>query len=485
MQQLPLITGVLNYIKENNISFCMPGHKGGKGFTATSEGHEFLEKLVQFDLTEVDGLDNLHHPEGVLLKSQQLLSEYYGSKKSYYMINGSTGGNLAMVFAAFNEGDTVIIERNCHRSISNALVLRKLKPIYLKNEIDDTYDLPLPPSLDIIYSTIEENPGAKGLILTYPNYYGICINLKEVVKKAHEKAMVVLVDAAHGAHFGTIDDFPENPVLLGADYTVMSAHKTLPSLNQAAFLHLGDAASSQKADFYVSVFMSTSPSYMLLCSMEYARYYLEIYGVEGYKSLVKLTRQYKDKINSLNDFKVIDSEVLGNKVYKTDNSRFILNIQKGYSGEALYNVLRNAGIQPEMVAGRNIVLIFSPFNSEEEFENLYNVLVDCDMSKLKSQHIQLKALEVPEMIMTPYEAVEAKKIKLYIDESADKICGEAVVPYPPGIPLLNPGERIDGHTIDAIKYYLKNKITVLGILDDKITVIEDNYIDRSRYNGKR
>ena len=164
MSRLPLVEGVLKYIKEKNISFCMPGHKGGLGFLKTNARKELYENFIKGDITEVDGVDNLHHPEGIIKESQQLLSEYYGSTKSYFLVNGSTSGNLAMIFSCFNEGDKIIVERNCHRSIFNAIIMRKLKPVYIKNKIHYKYDAPFPIDKEHFFSLIKENKDAKGII---------------------------------------------------------------------------------------------------------------------------------------------------------------------------------------------------------------------------------------------------------------------------------------------------------------------------------
>lgn len=173
--KLPLVEGVLKYIKENNIRFSMPGHKGKIGFNSTEIGRELYKNFIDMDITEVEGVDNLHNAEGIIKEAEEALAKFYGSKRSYFLVNGSTSGNLTMIFSTFNEGDKVIVERNCHKSIFNGIILRKLKPVYIKNKINLKYDAPLSIDEEHFLHVLDENRDAKGIIITYPNYYGVCL----------------------------------------------------------------------------------------------------------------------------------------------------------------------------------------------------------------------------------------------------------------------------------------------------------------------
>lgn len=456
----------------------MPGHKGGLGFLETLKGKKLYENLIRTDITEVDGLDNLHHADGIIRESQQLLSEYYGSIKSYFLVNGSTSGNLAMIFSAFNEGDKIIVERNCHRSIFNAIVMRKLKPVYIKNKIHSKYDAPLPLDKEHFSYLINENKDAKGIIVTYPNYYGICLDLPYVISMAKQHGMKVLVDAAHGAHFGASKLLPENPLKMGADMVVMSAHKTLPSLTQTAFLHIGEGVDISKVDFYVSAFLSTSPSYMLLCSMDYARFYIQEYGNEHYDKLIKTCQINREKINSLGTFYILGEEDLRDMSISYDNrysidlTRYILNVPKGYSGHKLLEYLRENNIQAEMSDSRNVILIFSTFNKEQDFKQLYIALKNCDMNILKQEYVDLIDYDMPMSVMHPYEVMDKEKTMVELKHSEGKISAVAIVPYPPGIPIVMPGEKLGEKSIAVIQYYIQANVTVLGIDEGKVATVE-------------
>jgi len=467
LSKLPLIEGVLKYVEENNLSLCMPGHKGTLGFLSTPEGRRLYEKFINCDITEVDGVDNYHHPEGIIKDSQELLSKFYESKKSYYLVNGSTSGNLAMIFSSFNEGDEVIVERNCHRSIFNGIIMRKLKPIYIKNKINKEYNAPLSIDMEHFLCLLRENKNAKGIILTYPNYYGVCADLELIVKKAKEYGMKVLVDSAHGAHFGMHSKLPESAVKLGADMVVMSSHKTLPSLTQTAYLHVGEEVDIGKVDFYVSAFTTTSPSYMLMCSMEYARFYLEEYGKTDYEALIRRSEEYKGKIEAETIVRILPSEP----------TRYVLNLPKGYSGSKLFNYLKLKGITAEMCDNSNVVLIFSPFNDENNFKKLYKTLMECDFQGLMEEYKEVLTINIPESKMMPFQVMEKQKSKVSLKEAEGKVSAVNIVPYPPGIPVIMMGEIIDKYCINMIEYYLSNDIAVLGIQRSNDDSSDNVYVD--------
>lgn len=491
LSELPILEGILKYVKEENISFYMPGHKGGRGFINTPIGKEFIENFLKCDVTELEGLDNLHNPEGIIKEAQKLLSEFYGSEKSYFLVNGSTSGNLAMIFSSFNEGDKIIVERNCHRSIFNAVILKKLKPIYVKNIISQRLNAPLSIDLEHFSKTLDSNKDAKGIIVTYPNYYGICGNLSYIIEQGRKYKMKVLVDSAHGSHFGVHEGLPESAVKLGADMIVTSTHKTLPSLTQTSFLHINSGQDIKKTDFYVSAFLSTSPSYLFLCTMDYARFYLSKYGNEKYGRLLDISEYYRNKINEIEgihifgkeDIKTFNADInkarkLNNlvdgieSVIDIDTTRYIINLQRGYSGHLLSKYFKENGIQAEMSDTSNVVLIFSPFNEEREFEKLYEVLNICNLEELKDNDSDLVTLDMPQVGLLPYEVIEKDKEHVTLGEALGRISGVNVVPYPPGVPILVMGEVIDKNCLDAIFHCKNNGVDILGIKNDQIEVVK-------------
>lgn len=444
----------------------MPGHKGGLGFSQTVDGRKIYEKIIKCDVTEADGLDNLHHPEGIIQEAQELLGQLYGSSKAYFLVNGSTSGNLAMIFSSFNEGDKIIVERNCHSSIFNGIIMRKLKPIYIKNEINNKYNAPLSIDMEHFLRCIKENKDAKGIIITYPSYYGVCADLNAIVKEAKKYKMKVLVDSAHGAHFGVSNKLPKSAVELGADMVVMSSHKTLPSFTQTAYLHVMSLDDVEKVDFYVSAFTSTSPSYMLMCSMDYARFFLETEGEKSYGKLLVVTERYRQRINKIKGFHIIGEEDINKSTedikLRIDGTRYILNIERGYNGHKLFKYLNNNGITAEMSDNSNVILIFSPFNTEEDFQKLYETLKSCNLKELEDRNIDILPFDLPEVKFLPYEVMEKGKRRVSLCSSIGCISFSNIIPYPPGIPLIMMGEIIDKNIINMIHYYLDNQVTIIG-----------------------
>jgi arginine/lysine/ornithine decarboxylase len=471
LPKLPIIEAVGSFVKENNSLFCTPGHKGGAGFLPLFPEAAAAD-ILKYDVTEVEGLDNLQDPSGAIKESQELLAGLYGSEEAYYLVNGSTSGNFVMIFSSFSEGDKILIERNCHKSIINAVIMRKLEPVFIRNEYSEKYGMPLPVGREHLSELLREHSGIKGAVITYPNYYGICCDLEGIIKECRAANVKILVDSAHGAHFGINRGLPESAVRLGADMAVMSAHKTLPSLTQTAWLHAGKSADLEKARFYSSLFTTTSPSYLFLCSLEYSRHYLETKGDGDYGKLLETASLYRKRINSLEHVRAVSGEDIG---WETDQSRYIINVEKGYSGHRLLAYLRKKGLQAEMSDCSNVVLILSAFNTEGDFEKLLAALEECDFDLLREEHMEYADYGIPELRMLPHEALDARKEQVSYLEAGGRICGESIVPYPPGVPLLMPGEAISKKHVEIMKHFIDNGVKVIGINENNlIAAIRDD-----------
>ncbi|MGL4656028.1 MAG: aminotransferase class I/II-fold pyridoxal phosphate-dependent enzyme [Sarcina sp.] len=470
LEELPLIKVINEYLEEDIAPFSMPGHKYSRAFF----GDNLSELLLRGDITEFDGTDNLHKPEGCIKDSQDRLSKAYGSEKSYFLVNGSTSGNMIMIFAAFNEGDKVIVERNCHRSVMNSIVLRKLVPIFVKNIIHEEFKAPISIDNADLERVVKENPDAKGVILTYPYYYGVGIGVASTISFCKQAGLKVLVDSAHGTHFGFNDRLPMSAQNMGADIVIMSAHKTLPSLTQTAYMHVNDKCLISNVELYKGMFLSTSPSYMFLMSLEYSRYFLENKAFAKYNSLLDRINNFKKRVNHLDYVKVVDRDFfsdISNEI-ELDESRIILHVSSGLSGHKLLDYLRENKVQAEMSDERNVVLIPSPFNTDEDFEKLEKALLKCDSSILADDEKGFYDLDIPEMVMIPSDALEREKESVLLDECEGAICGDTIIAYPPGVPLLMMGERIESRHIELMKKYLADKVTLIGVDDCKLLVIK-------------
>ena len=326
-----LLEEVMKYKGESNLLFSMPGNKGGEAFNRDDIGRKFANKMGYLDITEVEPLDNLHNPEGVIKDAQEMLRSYYGSQKAFFLVNGSTSGNLAAIFSAFEEGDVVLVERNCHKSIYNALILRKLKVTFIEVAIDDENEIFLSPNREEIKNAVKKCKELKGIILTYPNYFGITYDISDELVKWKREGIKIIIDGAHGAHFNTTEKLPKSLSTV-ADYIVLSAHKTLPALTGGAYLLVN--CNDRDIEFYISSFTTTSPSYLIMSSLDYARYYLEEYGEEDYSKLIELSAVWRGKINSLKKVYIIGRDFL-KKGYDIDTTRYVIVLPKGYSGSKL------------------------------------------------------------------------------------------------------------------------------------------------------
>lgn len=455
----PLLDEVLKYKKEENLIFSMPGNKCGKVFLKDNIGKEFVNTMGYLDITEVDPLDNLHAPEGIILEAQQLLAKTYGVKKAYFMVNGSTGGNLCSIFAGFNEGDEVLVERNCHKSIYNGLILRKLKVKYIEPLIDEKLGIFLPPDKKNIYDAIEQCENLKGIILTYPSYFGITYDIEEVLLDLKKRGLKIVMDSAHGAHFIANNKLPK--AIYGIpDYVVLSAHKTLPALTQGSYLLSN--TDDNAVEFYLNTFMTTSPSYLIMSSLDYARYYLDEYGYDEYERLINKAEKYRSIINSLNKVHIISKEDLAED-YDIDKSRYIVTVSKEYSGHKLLEYLREQGIQCEMSFASGVVLLLSPINDDDDFKKLLKSFENLQLKDIRQDNYSKYYSFIPKKVLEPYEVFKKECKYIKINEADKNIACEAIIPYPPGIPLLCPGEVITKEAIDIIDDYISNNRSVIGI----------------------
>ena len=473
--EAPLLEELFKYHDEKNLILSMPGNKCGLGFEYDILGKKFMSRMGRMDITEVDPLDNLHCPEGVIDKAQKLLSETYKAEKAYFLVNGSSGGNLSAVFACFNEGDEVIVERNCHKSIYNAVILRKLKITYIEPVIDYKNGIFLPPDRDRIYDALSRCSNPKGIILTYPNYFGITYDIEDIIYDFKSRGMKVIIDCAHGAHFGLTKKLPKSMSGIG-DYVVLSAHKTLPALTQGSYMTVND--DNSEFEFYLRAFMSTSPSYLIMASLDYARYYMDKYGEEDYNRLIDNAEKWKEKINSLGKVHILSQyDIKDYGEYDIDKSRYVIVLPKGYSGHKLLDYLRERKIQSEMSFSQGVVLILSPFNTEEDFKNIYESILKLEINNICcSDKGEVYHNSIPKRVLEPYEAFKLPYEMCDIRHCRGRISKDFIIPYPPGIPIVCPGEVISKEIINIINSYIYNEKDILGISkeDKKLKVIINN-----------
>ena len=462
--RLPLIKGLLDYVEEENTKFHMPGHRNEDQI----EELALLQKyLYGFDVTEVEGTDNLHYPEEMIASSQMLLTEAMGSKESLYCVNGSTSSNYAMIYGLLKREDTVLVQRNCHQSVYNAISLLDLKPVYLMPEIVKEFNLPSSITLEELKRLHKEHRQARAVILTSPTYHGMITDIAPLGNYCSKHGLYLLVDEAHGAHFSFSEMLPDASIRCGAHASSVSFHKTLPSLTQGSVLNLSEKLTEDeilRIRHYHRVFQSSSPSYPLLASMEMARYYMEENGEAVYRTLLVRISRLKEKLKKISGVQVLGKE----HVPLFDETRLVLRTP--LPGAELDRILRNEyRIQCEMTEGNNLIFILTPFDTEEDLEAIATALQMISRQQEKrwleeknqDETTHPMYLHSPERVYSESDALymESEQINLY--EAVGRVSMEKVIPYPPGIPLLLPGELITKEIIDSLRIYMDQNANIL------------------------
>jgi len=460
----PLINGLLEYISHRNIPFHMPGHKNNAN--EFKELNIIQENIFKMDLTEVEGVDNLHSPEGIIKDAQGKLSKCLKSKESFMLVNGSTSGIYSMILGLTKPKDKIIIQRNCHRSVYSAAFLGDLEVEYINPSVLKDFNIPVSINLDEAFKVIEKNKDAKAIVVTYPTYYGTCLDLKRLIEYAHRFNILVLVDEAHGAHFPFNSKLPKSAMELGADVSVNSFHKTLPSLTQTAVLNVNHGVDSTGIKYMLKIFQSTSPSYILMSSIDAARSIMEGEGERLLDEVIGYIEDLKRNIRYVDGFKILDENYLGRSdIYDIDKTRIVINSKIG--GKNLENILRKEhNIQVEMSDLYNIVLIGSVGDKKEFYDSLRKALLKIKdkFQGHKNTDLASKNLNY-QKVLSLKDAYYMPKRRVKIKEAKGLISGEMVVPYPPGIPILVPGEIITQDIIDLIDEYKSSGITLNGIDD--------------------
>lgn len=448
------------------ISFHMPGHKMGSIYKKLGYS-SIVEKIYQMDTTEIEGTDNLHSPEGIIKKSQERASKVFKSQKTYYLIDGSTCGIQASILATCNPKDKIIVNRDCHQSVINGCILGDIDPVYIKSKVNNKSVLT---GVDIedVKETIDNNLDAKAILITYPTYYGYTYDLKEICEYAHSKDIIVIVDEAHGSHLGLSEKLPNTAISEGADIVIQSTHKTLPSFTQSSMLHIqGNRVDTNKIDTMLRMIESSSPSYILLSSLELAVDIYEKHGRDLMQDLLKNINEFSDI------FKTNLSINIDNRYDKT--KLFISLENAGITGYDLEEILRKEyNIQVELSNYYGILIICTIGNTKNDFDALQNALEDI-IYKYKSDN-KLKNIKYPDNIpqkaITPREAFYKTKKSVKIEDSEGKICGENVVPYPPGISIISPGEVITKEIIDYIAICTEEGMNISGMKDKELKYIQ-------------
>ncbi|WP_226671252.1 aminotransferase class I/II-fold pyridoxal phosphate-dependent enzyme [Metabacillus litoralis] len=460
--QTPLFTALMQHAKRKSLSFHVPGHKNGKVFMRQAE--QIYKEVLSLDVTELTGLDDLHHPTDVIAESQQLTADLYGVKNSYFLVNGSTVGNMAMILACCNEGDEVLVQRNSHKSIINAVQLAGASPIFLTPKIDANYHVPSYVDMATIEHAIDCYPNAKALILSNPNYYGLTVNLNKVIQLAHEHHIPVLVDEAHGAHFIAGKGFPASAINEGADVIVHSAHKTLPAMTMGSFLHYNsNLVDKEKLEFYLSVLQSSSPSYPIMASLDLARAYLEdVIGNNGTNKILNTIKLIKEQIEKIDGIEIVQS---ADPLIYTDPLKLTVRSTTGLSGYELQEWFECQNIYIELADLFNALLVLPFDHKRVNLEHLNKKTPSTSISFTTNKRLQLQYKQHNGMnrLEKPYSYLKTcEKECIRLEDAIGHISAESIIPYPPGIPFIIIGETITKDVIEQLKEMLEIDINIQG-----------------------
>lgn len=466
----PVLEAMNKHLLNRVVPFDVPGHKGGRG---TRELTDFLgSSCLRADVNSMKPLDNLCHPVSVIKEAQQLAAEAFGAKNAFFIVNGTTGSVQAMIMAACKAGEKLIMPRNVHRSAINALVVNGAVPVYVNPGTNKELGIPLGMSIDDVRQAISDNPDAKAVLINNPTYYGVCSDLKAIVELAHENNMLALVDEAHGTHFYFGEDMPISAMAAGADMAAVSMHKTGGSLTQSSLLLCGENINGDYIRQIINLTQTTSGSYLLISSLDIARKNLALNGREIFRKTVQYAEYARGEINKLGGYYAFGKELCNqDSFYNFDSTKLSVHTRDiGLAGIEVYDILRDEyNIQIEFGDIGNILAIISAGDRALDIERLISALYEIKRiySKDKAGMFDHEYIS-PEVIMPPQKAFYSQKLSIPIAESIGKVCGEFVMCYPPGIPILAPGEKITDDILNYISYAKEKGCFMTGTQDINI-----------------
>lgn len=475
-ENAPIYEALLKYREERIVPFDVPGHKHGKG---NPELTAFLGKTcMEVDVNSMKPLDNLIHPVSVIKDAEQLAAEAFGAKHCFFMINGASSAVQAMIMSVCKAGDKIIMPRNVHRSAINALIVSGIIPVYVDPGVNSRLGIALGMSPASVEKAILENPDAKAVMVNNPTYYGICSDIRAIVKLAHEHGMAVLADEAHGTHLYFGENMPVSAMAAGADFAAVSMHKTGGSLTQSAFLLMGECSkvSIGRVRAVINLTQTTSASYLLMTSLDISRRNLAVRGKDMCRKMVDSVEYAREEINKIGGYYAYADELCnGDDFYAFDRTKLsVFTRDIGLAGIEVYDHLRdNYDIQIEFGDIGNILAIITAGDQWKDIERLVSALSEIKrrFSRDKAGMFDHEYIN-PIVKMSPHDAFYSDQTSIPIAESAGRVSGEFVMCYPPGIPIIAPGELITSEIITYIGYCKERGCSMSGTEDMNIEYIK-------------
>ena len=471
--QAPIYEALVKLRKKRIVPFDVPGHKRGRG---NPELVELLgEKCVGIDVNSMKPLDNLGHPISIIRDAEELAADAFGASHAFLMIGGTTSSVQTMILSTCKAGDKIILPRNVHKSAINALVLCGAIPIYIEMSVDPKIGIALGLENNRVAQAIKDHSDAKAILINNPTYYGICSDLKGLTEMAHESGMMVLVDEAHGAHLHFTDKLPISAMDAGADMAAVSMHKSGGSLTQSSLLLIGEQMNPEYVRQIINLTQSTSASYLLMASLDISRRNLALRGKESFEKVIELSEYARREINAIGGYYAYSKELIdGVSVCDFDVTKLSVYTQGiGLTGIEVYDLLRDEyDIQIEFGDIGNILAYISIGDRIQDIERLVGALADIKRlysrdgkDLIAGEYIQ------PKLVLSPQEAFYSERKSLTLDESVGQVCGEFVMCYPPGIPILAPGERVTREIVDYIQFAKERGCSLQGTEDPEVNHI--------------
>lgn len=467
----PLIDALKNFDKISPAYFCIPSHHRGKG-ASSSFTEVFGKTVLKYDLTETPLTDDLHEADGAIKEAESLASELFGSDRTFFLVNGTTCANEAMIISSVCEGEKILVARNCHKSVLMGLIISGASPVYIEPEISGVFSTFGSISPEKVELAFKNHPDIKAFILTSPTYYGIGSDLQKIADICHSHGVLLLVDEAHGSHFAFSDKLPKTALSCGADMVSQSTHKTLNSMTQSSMLHVkGSLVDISKVDAALKIVQSTSPSYILMASLDAARQNAALNGRTAVCRMLDIASYIRSALSSIDGVSCPEN-VDGNEVFSFDKTRIVFSV-KGISGFYLSEILfEKYNICCEMADNYNVVSIIGSSDSYEDADRLINAVKEIAATVNSGKIKEFSLPPMPPMAMTPRKAFFAKSTRTNFKDSVGKVSAEMIAPYPPGIPVIYPGEVITEEIYEFISEAIKDGRHIHGFSDKSMETIK-------------
>lgn len=469
-ENAPIYEALENLRKMRVVPFDVPGHKRGRG---NPELTQLLgEQCMNMDVNSMKPLDNLCHPVSVIKEAEELAAEAFHAAHAFLMVGGTTSSVQSMILSVAKRGEKIILPRNVHRSVIGAMVLCGAVPVYVNPQCSQRLGIPLGMSVEDVRRAIEENPDAKAVLVNNPTYYGVCSDIRSIVKLAHEHGMYCLADEAHGTHFYFSDKLPVSAMEAGADMAAVSMHKSGGSLTQSSLLLTGPEISPGHVRQIINLTQTTSGSYLLMSSLDISRRNLALRGREIFEKVMELAEYARSEINEIPGFYAFSKELInGDSVFDFDVTKLSVHtLEVGLAGIEVYDLLRDEyDIQIEFGDFGNVLAYLSIGDRKRDVERLVSALSEISRRFGKEKVDLLEQEYIPPLVaVSPQDAFYAPKEALPLEHCVGRICSEFVMCYPPGIPLLAPGEQVTQAIVEHIVYAKEKGCTLTGPEDEEI-----------------